>query len=328
VLTEDDTGLSFDPVFARHVSEGLNANPRFMRSRYFYDAEGDRLFQAIMSNPEYYLTDCEFEIFEQQGDALAAAIGHHDPIELVELGSGDGLKTELLIDALHRAGADLVFRPVDISANSLALLRERIAPGRPWLSIHGLHGDYEKVLTELPRAERRRVFMFLGSNLGNYTPDQAEWLLSLIRGAMTDGDLLLLGLDLKKDAALIAAAYNDAAGHTRRFNLNLLVRINRELGGHFDLDAFEHLPEYNPDTGAARSYLVSQGAQDVYITALKESFHFSAGERVFMEISQKYGESLIRRLSRNSGFSVRARFTDSRNYFTDQLWAPADHGPE
>jgi uncharacterized SAM-dependent methyltransferase len=210
----------FDPVFARHVREGLIATPRYMRSRYFYDAEGDRLFQAIMASPEYYLTDCEFEIFSQQGDDLAAAIGTDEPLEMVELGSGDGLKTVLLIDALHDAGADLLFSPVDISANSIELLRDRITPERPWLRINGIHGDYEKVLASMQPATHRRVFMFLGSNLGNYTPEQAEWFLRLIRSSMQPRDLFLIGLDLKKDPAVIAAAYNDEGGHTRQFNLN------------------------------------------------------------------------------------------------------------
>jgi dimethylhistidine N-methyltransferase len=293
-----------------------------MRSRYFYDAEGDRLFQAIMAAPEYYLTDCEFEIFERQGDGLAMAIGTQEPLELVELGSGDGLKTELLIDALHRHKTDLLYRPVDISDNSLDLLRERILPGRPWLNMDSIYGDYEKVLASMPAGEHRRLFLFLGSNLGNYKAGQAEWLLRQIRNAMSAKDLLLIGLDLKKNPTVIAAAYNDAGGHTRQFNLNLLVRINRELGGQFNLDGFDHLPEYDPQTGAARSFLVSKCRQQVYISALQQSFDFSAGERLFMEISQKYDDVLIEHLSGSAEFVVRERFMDSRHYFSDQIWAP------
>lgn len=312
-----------DREFAQAVSEGLGATPKRLSSRYFYDAAGDRLFQAIMASPEYYLTDCEREILREQGPDIARVAAAGGAFELVELGAGDGSKMCHLIDALHAQGAEFVFKPLDISANVLELLEERLRPGRPWLAMEPIAGNYMHWLAEKRRPGIRRVFAFMGSNLGNFTRDAAVEFLTAIRGSMTPEDLLLIGLDRKKDPAVIRAAYDDKGGVTARFNLNLLERINRELGGDFDLSAFTHRPEYDPDTGAARSFLRSNRDQRVYIGALKTSFAFARGELINMEISQKYDQQHINELARMSGFEVLETFTDDRDYFTDQLWRPA-----
>ena len=317
-----------NPQFAADVDCGLSAENKFLLSRYFYDARGDHLFQQIMASPEYYLTDCEHEIFEQQGAQIASAISAEGFFELEELGSGDGLKTRLLLDALHAIGADFIYRPVDISANSLDLISNRLCEGRPWLKIDPIHGDYMQVLSsaQLNNPDSigpRKVIMFLGSNLGNYRQSQALEFLQLIKGTMRQNDALLIGLDLQKDPAIIRAAYNDAGGHTRDFNLNLLTRINRELGSNFELDGFEHIPEYDEASGAAQSFLRSMAAQTVYISALDKEFHFAAGEKIFMEISQKYSREQIAALSRNAGFQPEHEYFDSRRYFTDQIWGLA-----
>lgn len=313
--------------FAHDVHFGLSAENKFLLSRYFYDAEGDRLFQAIMSSPEYYLTDCEHEIFERQGIEIAKALAADGPFELEELGSGDGLKTQLLLDALHTIGAEFVYRPVDISANSLKLLSNRLCNDRPWLKMSPIHADYmqELTATQLTDASSsgpRKVIMFLGSNLGNYRHPEALTFLQLIKGTMRKNDALLIGLDLKKDPAIIRAAYNDANGHTRDFNLNLLTRMNRELGANFNLTAFEHAPEYDESTGAARSFLKSKQDQTVHIAELDKDFHFAEGEKVFMEISQKYDSQILDNLTKGAGFRIDKEYEDSRNYFTNQIWAP------
>jgi L-histidine N-alpha-methyltransferase len=313
----------FDQTFARHVLEGLSRPGKSLPSRYFYDARGDRLFQSIMTSPEYYLTDCELEIFETRGDELARALMTDRSCELIELGSGDGLKTSLLLDALHEHHQDWVYRPVDISDNSLDLLEQRLVPGRPWLDFQAIHANYMDLLREFEPGGIRRVFMFLGSNLGNYTSRQAVTFLRLIRAAMAPGDAFLVGLDLKKDPDVIRAAYNDAAGYTRDFNLNLLTRINRELGGDFKLDSFEHVPVYDVASGIARSDLRSRVEQNVRVAALERVFHFHKGETIHTEISQKYDEILIGELTLASGFVVNKAFVDSRNYFTDQIWVCA-----
>lgn len=317
----DDTVI--DREFADSVSEGLGATPRRLSSRYFYDAKGDALFQAIMASPEYYLTGCEREILRDQGLNIARAAAAGGVFELVELGAGDGSKICHLLDALHALEVDFVFKPLDISANVLELLEERLRPGRPWLKMESIAGNYMHWLAEKRRPDVRRVFAFMGSNLGNFTEAAAVEFLRAVRDSMSPEDLLLIGLDLRKDPGVILAAYNDAQGITARFNLNLLERINRELGANFNIDAFSHQPEYDPETGAARSFLRSDRDQSVAIAALKQSFTFTEGELIHMEISQKYDQPQIDALAKAAGFEVQDIFTDRRGYFTDQLWRPA-----
>jgi len=319
---------AYDPLFADDVRRGLSAKDKCLSSRYFYDATGDGLFQAIMASPEYYLTNCEHEIFAEQGKQIAEALAAAGPFELDELGSGDGLKTRLLLDALHATGVSFTYRPIDISGNSLDLLSQRLNKGRPWLKINAIHGNYMQELAAAQLGETsspgpRKVIMYLGSNLGNYPEARALAFLRLIRGTMRQGDALLIGLDLQKNSKVIRAAYNDRGGHTRDFNLNLLGRINRELGGDFDLSAFEHAPEYDERTGAAKSYLKSTRSQSVYIAALEQEFQFGEGESIFMEISQKYSHAQIARLAQGSGFQIQHEFYDSKHYFTDQIWSYA-----
>lgn len=311
-----------DPEFLAAVEAGLSARPKRLSSRYFYDATGDRLFQEIMASKHYYLSDCEREILREQGADIARIIMEGGPFELVELGAGDGSKICHLIDALHALEAEFVFKPLDISAHVLGLLADRLKPGRPWLDIEPIAGNYMDWLAQPRRPGVRRVFAFMGSNLGNFDEAGAVAFLSKIRASMNTGDFLLIGLDLKKDPAVIRPAYDDPEGITARFNLNLLSRINRELGGDFDLDAFTHAPSYDPDSGAARSFLRSEKDQVVRIERLGASYVFAAGELIDMEISQKYDAPMIDRLTRASGYAVAAQFTDQKDWFTDQLWRP------
>lgn len=315
-----------DREFANSVREGLGDKPRRLSSRYFYDARGDRLFQQIMGRPEYYPTDCEREILAEQGREIGKVIMEGGAFELVELGAGDGSKMCHLIDALHDLDAEFTFKPLDISANVLELLEERLRPGRPWLDMVPIAGNYMDWLAQPRRPGVRRVFAFMGSNLGNFDPDAARGFLRDIRSSMAKGDFLLIGLDLKKDPAVIRAAYDDAGGVTARFNLNLLHRINRELGGDFDVGGFTHKPNYDPDTGLASSWLRSDLDQRVTIEALGESFDFTEGELIHMEISQKYDDALIEGLAGDTGFAVAADYRDRRGWFTDQLWRPVPEG--
>ena len=179
-----------------------------------------------------------------------------------------------------------------------------------------------EALGRLPHIMGQRIFMFMGANIGNFIPTDAAKFLSHIREHMTPEDKMLIGFDLKKDPRIILAAYNDAAGHTRAFNLNLLERINRELGGDFDLEQFEHSPRYDPRTGACKSYLVSRIDQSVSLRHTEQRYEFSAGERIFMEISQKYSPSDLENLAAAAGFAVQASFTDARSFFVDQVWYP------
>lgn len=316
-----DTLIKKNTAFANEVRDGLSARPRHLSSKWFYDATGDGLFQAIMAMPEYYLTDAEREVYQNCGPDLLKAIGDR-PFDLVELGAGDGSKTRFLIDAFISAGAQFTYRPIDISANAIDQLSERVVAEWPDLAYAPLKGDYFAALEELgePVGDVVRLVLFPGANIGNFSPEEAKGFLSHLRQSLRSEDLLLTGFDLRKDPAVVLAAYNDPAGHTAAFNLNLLRRINRELDGNFDLSNWRHWETYDPLTGAARSYLVSETAQAVTVGALGETYDFDAWEAVSVEVSQKYGEREIEELAVAAGFEHVRHFKDSEALFSDSLW--------
>jgi uncharacterized SAM-dependent methyltransferase len=184
------------------------------------------------------------------------------------------------------------------------------------------NGDYFRILESLKVGGRRKVLMFLGSNIGNFTREKSVAFFRHLREVMGPDDLLFIGFDLQKDPHVVAAAYDDAAGITARFNLNLLRRINRELGGNFDLAKFTHYANYRPIEGSARSFLISREKQNVYISALGRTFEFDRWEAVFMEISQKYNLRMIGEMALESGFEIKQNFFDSRGYYCNSLWRP------
>jgi dimethylhistidine N-methyltransferase len=308
--------------FATDVLQGLSDTPKHISSKYFYDDEGSRLFQEIMQLPEYYLTGCELEIFERQTDEIFKSFANgSNAFDLIELGAGDGTKTAVLISHFLERNADISYSPIDISAEALDALSEKFITEFPSLKMEPRQGDYFHILQTLKNGGRRRkVLMFLGSNIGNFTQTQSVDFFCRLRKVMNSNDLLFVGFDLQKDPHVIANAYDDAAGVTARFNLNLLTRINRELGGHFDLVKFAHYANYRPIEGSARSYLMSREKQNVRIDALDRTFQFEQWEAIFMEISQKYNSSMIERLASESGFAIKQNFCDSRNYYCDSLW--------
>lgn len=309
-----------DTTFARDVKEGLSQQPKKLLSKYFYDQRGDELFQAIMRMPEYYLTDSEYAIFDEQKADILETVGRA-PFELIELGAGDGYKTKVLLSYFLEEDVPFVYRPVDISANVLDHLQEDLLKLWPELPVRPLPGDYFEMLERLHSEHgHRKVILFLGANIGNYTHEQAAAFLSQLREQMEPEDLLLIGFDLKKDPAVILNAYNDAAGITAAFNLNLLHRINRELGANFEVDQFRHWETYNPVTGATKSYIVSQKKQTVRVKALQQSFHFDAWEAIDVELSLKYSPSELEDLARLAGFEPVRHFYDNRRYFVDSLW--------
>lgn len=307
--------------FATDVIQGLSARPRSLPSKYFYDERGDALFQAIMGMPEYYLTDCEREIFQACGPDLLTALGNR-PFDLVELGAGDGSKTQYLIEAFLAAGANFNYRPIDISSHAIDLLGGLIKRRWPKLPFLPIHDDYFSALDRLGRssAEHGRLVLFPGANIGNFTPIQAADFLRHLHGFLNSGDLLLIGFDLRKDPDVILAAYNDPAGHTAAFNLNLLRRVNEELGANFNLDAWRHWETYDPASGAARSYLVARGAQTVRIPDAEAPFAFEDAEAIAVEVSQKYSRGEIAQLATATGFLNEAGFEDGRGWFVDALW--------
>lgn len=307
--------------FARDIAEGLSAPRKYISSKYFYDAAGDALFQKIMHLPEYYLTAAEFEIFREQSPQIITQAALRDGVQVIELGAGDGTKTKLLLKQLMKSGLDFSYHPIDISAHALQDLEKNLKTElREGLNLQPVTGEYFEALeSEGFAGERQKFLLFLGSTIGNFDGDDGTRFIGKLSRAMRGGDVLMVGFDLKKDPQVILDAYSDKAGITRAFNLNLLLRINRELGADFDIGKFSHYPMYDPELGAAKSYLVSRKAQTVYVGALDRHFEFGAGEVIFTEISRKYDRPHIEKLAAAAGLSIQQFFHDGKRYFTDVL---------
>jgi dimethylhistidine N-methyltransferase len=307
--------------FAGDVVRGLTSTPKSLPSKYFYDANGDHLFQMIMTLPEYYLTRAEYEIFKFQCSKIIRTIASDEPLQLIELGAGDGLKTKLLLKELYKQNINFQYYPIDISANALDILSGSVEKDFKDISIHPIEGEYFKALASPQlHAKSKKLILFLGSTIGNFPTYEASNFIGCIRESMTTGDNLLIGFDLKKHPETILNAYNDRQGITRDFNLNLLKRINRELGANFALDQFTHFPIYDPVQAAAKSFLVSMREQEVYIAAAKQRVFFKAYESIFMEISQKFDHDMIQQFASNNGLKINQTFTDSRSMFADVMF--------
>lgn len=300
--------------FAKDVEEGLSKKQKSLSSKYFYDEVGDELFVKIMNSLEYYLTDAEMEIFTEQTEYLRDKLTHESHFNLVELGAGDGTKTQHLLKSIHPSAYTYV--PIDISSHALADLTRSLAACLPDLMVEPKQGEYLDALSSIDKTERKSI-LFLGSNLGNMYDEDAGAFLIALADTMQTGDKLLLGLDQKKSKNIVLPAYNDAQGYTRDFNLNLLTRINNELGANFDLEQFEHLPEYDETTGIAKSYLVSKTDQIASIEAIGKDFRFMSGEKIHMEISRKYDDDILRKLLKGTNLEILCALTDSRKYFKD-----------
>jgi L-histidine N-alpha-methyltransferase len=306
--------------FLKDVTAGLKLKNKKLNSKYFYDEKGDLLFQQIMNSEEYYLTNCEYEIFEHKSAEMADSfINNLQSFDLIELGAGDATKTAFLLKALIAKQADFTYMPIDISSTMVNFLEKELPEKIPGLIVHGLNGEYFPMLQRANEiSKRKKVVLFLGSNIGNLTPAEAYEFLKDLCGTLKTGDVLLIGFDLKKNPHVVQAAYNDRTGFTRAFNLNLLERINTELGGDFPLSNFEHYNSYDPVTGACKSFLVSLAAQDVTIHDMV--FHFEEHEIIDMEISQKYAVEEIDDLAAQTNFETIETFFDSKKWFLDTLW--------
>jgi len=309
-----------DPLagLAEDVRRGLAAQPKRFLPKYFYDELGSQLFEAICLLPEYYLTRAENEILKRYADEIAAAVDGQ--ITLVEMGSGSASKTRLVIEALLRRQKQLLFMPVDISASALESSSRILLQSYPQLTIEAYAADYFAGLAELGKHPRRRTLaLFLGSNISNFDRDEALRFLRAMRSVLNKGDALLLGADLKKDPAILEAAYNDALGVTSAFNLNVLARINRELGGTFDLRNFKHRAFYNEEIGRIEIYIESLVDQTVRIEKLDLEVDFAAGEQIHTENSYKYDRAGISRLAHDTGFEHSRTWLDSQERFSSNL---------
>jgi dimethylhistidine N-methyltransferase len=285
------------------VVSGLSRPQKSLPPKYFYDDAGSRLFERICRLPEYYLTRAELALTRGHIAAIARFAGKG--CELIEYGSGESLKTPLLIRALRPAA----YLPVDISRAALRGAAERLGRAFPWLDIVPVHGDFLRPI-ELPRPRAPRVVYFPGSTVGNLAPEEAHAFLSMTRGQAAR---MLVGVDLRKDANVLHAAYNDSRGVTAKFNLNLLERINRELGADFVLRRFAHYAFYNAAAGRIEMHLISLARQSVRIGSHR--FEFEAGESIHTENSYKYSIDGFRQLAAQAGYAAPKAWTDRKGLF-------------
>lgn len=307
--------------FSEDVLRGLSRSAKALPCKYIYDETGSQLFCRIMELPEYYLTRCETELLEMHKDSIGSLIDG-ERCNLVELGAGDGKKTKILLEQFLEMGIDFQYCPVDISESAVKQLASELNDKFPTLEMNGLVSDYFDGLRLLSsQNQARTVVLFLGSNIGNFSPQEAEAFLIRLRDSLNHGDLVLIGFDLKKaDIGLILRAYNDSSGVTEQFNLNILKRINTELGGNFDIGKFRYLSTWDTQSNAVKSFLVSTCDQTVYIEGLDTSFRFRDGEQLHTESSHKFSEHELSRMAEKIGFDVIRNFHDSKRYFANTLW--------
>ena len=296
--------------------------PKRLPSWLFYDERGSALFEQICEQPEYYLTRCEIELMEQHAASIADTLG--SDVRLVEYGSGSGVKTRILLRHMRQP---VSYVPVEISPEPLRQSVRCLAQEFPGLPLQPLCADFSKPLRLPipPRAPRRTVLYFPGSTIGNFEAHDAAALLRKMRNEMGDGGGILIGVDLKKDPALIEAAYNDVAGVTAEFTLNMLARLNREIGSDFELSAFAHRAHYNPMAGRIETHIVSRCEQQVKIGRNKAVFR--ADEAIQVEYSCKYSLADFAALAEKAGLAVQRVWTDPQQMFSVQYLAraSADH---
>lgn len=307
---------------ASDVRRGLSASPKNLFPKYLYDELGSRLFEAICEVDEYYLTRAENQILSNYADEIVATLPGCRT--LIELGSGSAEKTRNIIEALLRRG-ELLFIPVDISASALKDSSHALLASYPELRIDAYAADYFQALEALPPLGAQPVLvLFLGSNIGNFETDEALTFMRAVRRVLRPGDALLLGADLKKDRQLLEAAYNDSLGVTRTFIVNELERINRELGGDFDLWAFGLRSIYNESAGRVEVYLESLRSQLVTIRGLDMSVTLAPGERIHMESAYKYDLDDLRKLGKDTGFELERTWLDDGKRFSSNLFRVAE----
>ena len=297
------------PALAHEVLGGLLGSPKTLPAKLFYDARGASLFEEICEQPEYYLTRAELEILRRHATDIAALSGP-DAV-LIEYGSGAGIKVRSILDALEQPAA---YVPVDISQEQLVCVARDVGRDYPGLRVRPVYADYTRrfVLPDVSSSGRRLAF-FPGSTIGNFHPAEASVFLTRVRHAVGAGGALVLGVDRQKDPRVLHAAYNDQAGVTAAFNLNMLTRLNDEFGPSFDASRFSHRAYYNREAARIEMHLVSTLAQTVRIGGATVSFE--NGETIWTESSYKYGRDALETLVATAGFRMTALWTDSRKQF-------------
>jgi dimethylhistidine N-methyltransferase len=298
---------------AEDVISGLSASPKRLPPRLFYDAAGSDLFEQITELPEYYLTRTERAILSQHASEMLKNAG--EGLTLIELGAGTASKTKVIIEALLRQQMSGTFYPIDVSASALEIARDTLKLEFPALKVRPLVGDYSAGLSQLSGTPGRKLVLYIGSSIGNFEPDEAGALLKTIRQSLAPGDALLLGADMVKDEAVLLAAYNDEQGVTARFNLNILARINRELGGDFDLTAFRHWAIWNAAESRIEMHLESLRTQTVNISEIDMRVRFRRGETIHTENSYKFTPAMVREILSAGGFDLEKTWMDEKKWF-------------
>jgi L-histidine N-alpha-methyltransferase len=310
IATENSTTLADD------VLDGLTRPFKELPPKHLYDARGADLFDQICDLPEYYPTRTERSILVQRACDIAQRTGAE---EVVELGSGTAAKTRILLDALHAAGTLRRYVPIDVTEGMISDCETELAATYPGLAVHGIVGDFECHLEHVPPPTGPRLVLLLGGTIGNFTPGRRRGFLRAIAGLLADGDHLLLGTDLVKDPAVIEAAYDDAAGVTAEFNLNMLEVINRELRADFDLDAFEHVAFFDREHEWIEMRLRATSPQTVQVADLDLTVHFAAREELRTEISAKFSRDRIDADFAAAGLEVVEQYVDDDDLFALNL---------
>jgi len=290
--------------FLQHVKEGLTKTPKALSSRYFYDEIGDKLFQEIMQLEQYYLPVCEMQIIQQQSQQMAKNLAQvHKKLQIIELGAGDGSKTKHLLNQFRPHFDALEYVAMDISESILCVNKREIESEVSGIDICSKAGNYFQTYKDLPETSYGRLVLFLGANIGNFILDDAANFFHFVKQGLKENDAFIVAFDLVKHPRKIIAAYDDCKGITKAFNLNLLSRMNRELGADFDISKFEHFPFYNPACGSSVSHIVSLEDQIVHFSDGFE-VKFESYETIHTEISKKYFPKDIKYLSDHSGLSI------------------------
>lgn len=307
--------------FKENVEKGLTDFPKHLSSKFIYDQKGDKLFQDIMAMPEYYLTNCEYEIIETYTKELAKLFCEEGDVDLIELGAGDGKKTMVLLRYIAEKKYAVTYKPTDISSTILDALTADLTKEIPTLKVEAETGEYFEVLSKLKQYnKKRKVILMMGSNIGNLLHPEAIDFLTRLKDSMSTEDLLFMGFDQKKHPQTIWNAYNDQAGITTDFNRNLLVRINHEFGGNFQPEKFFHWESYDPETGTAKSFLLATEEMEVEIKKLDLKVHFDRWETIHCEISQKYTDEVVGWLAKESGLQIVTSFTDKKAYYKNYIF--------
>lgn len=320
--------------FATDVARCLASKNKYLSPKYLYDKIGSQLFEQICLQPEYYLTRTEASILNKHALLISKLAGSN--IKIIELGSGSSSKTAILLSYLSSQKKRIYYFPIDISSSILIETERKLKSQFPNASIIGIRSDYDtgidRAAAECMAIEKKKnnnnipytkLVLFLGSSIGNFELIEARSLLRSVREKLHTNDFLLIGFDLQKDESVLNAAYNDKAGMTAKFNLNLLARINRELGGNFELGKFEHCAFYSRERHRIEMHLVSKTDQQLYIDALGKTFALRKGESIHTENSYKYSLSQIAALAEDCGFTVEKNFTDKKRWFDLALFSPS-----